>query len=457
MALSSAIEWDVRASANDANGGGFKSGATGTDRSLSTTPHVTFDGATITAANGGISDTITLSGYTVINGDVGNILNITAGTNFTTGRYEIIAVNTGAGTWQLDRNCTTGAGSAMEGRMGGSLLTSAPALASGGALVDGNTIWFKNGLSAITATISVVIQGTNALGIKVRGYGTTHGDGTPCALTCATNSVAFFTLNNADFYFFRDFTLTHSAATRGPGFVNVTAASQPVRFQNVNCDGCSIGFDGGTSTATTIGIHAIDCDAINSTSHGFRLRTDSHLEACVSRSNTGDGINIPNNVSATYNLTKCLSYDNSANGVQLVASGSAVVFKMIHCTLAFNGVDGLEIGANTSTYTVAIEGNIVYGNTTESIDVNDTQAEMDAVKVFFDYNFYDDAPTGITAGPNDVTLSADPFTDSGGLDFTLNNTAGGGADCRNATLGNFDAGALQHADSGSSGGFVVGG
>lgn len=56
---------------------------------------------------------------------------------------------------------------------------------------------------------------------------------------------------------------------------------------------------------------------------------------------------------------------------------------------------------------------------------------------------------------NDIALSGSPFTDASTGDFTLNNTAGGGADCRAASLywGGFaDLGAVQHQDAGGGGG-----
>lgn len=56
---------------------------------------------------------------------------------------------------------------------------------------------------------------------------------------------------------------------------------------------------------------------------------------------------------------------------------------------------------------------------------------------------------------NAITLTADPFTNAASEDFTLNNTAGGGASCRAASLlfGGFaDVGAVQHEDAGGGGG-----
>src|SRR5262245_60152182 len=113
MALPATAVLEVRTTGNDSNGGGYNSAGTGTDRSLQDNPHVTFDGATILATTSGTSATITITGYTVISGDQGNIVNITGGTNFTPGRYHINSVNTGLNQWTLDRNCSSGIGAAM--------------------------------------------------------------------------------------------------------------------------------------------------------------------------------------------------------------------------------------------------------------------------------------------------------------------------------------------------------
>lgn len=59
---------------------------------------------------------------------------------------------------------------------------------------------------------------------------------------------------------------------------------------------------------------------------------------------------------------------------------------------------------------------------------------------------------------NAITLTADPFTNAASEDFTLNNTAGGGALCRAASLlfGGFaDVGAVQHEDAAGGGGGLL--
>lgn len=123
MALNSTVVWRVRALGSASNGGGFDpavSGA-GTDYSDSDGQFVGFStaGGSAHATTSGVSATLSITNYTVNGNEVGNILQIRSGTNFTIGFYCIVSVNTGANTWTLDRNCCTAAASSMVGGMGG--------------------------------------------------------------------------------------------------------------------------------------------------------------------------------------------------------------------------------------------------------------------------------------------------------------------------------------------------
>src|SRR5436309_2045193 len=90
MALSAAIVFEARASTgNDNWGGGFKAGATGTDRSQQNSAQVAIDNATITTSI--TANVITFTGYTPTSADVGNVVQMLTGTNVTAGFYEITA------------------------------------------------------------------------------------------------------------------------------------------------------------------------------------------------------------------------------------------------------------------------------------------------------------------------------------------------------------------------------
>lgn len=89
MALSAATEWDVRTTANDLNGGGFNVSATGTDYSQQDSPQITFTDLVIGATTTQLTSALT----PFLSAHVGNIVNVTSGTGFTTGRYQVVSVS----------------------------------------------------------------------------------------------------------------------------------------------------------------------------------------------------------------------------------------------------------------------------------------------------------------------------------------------------------------------------
>src|SRR5437016_803970 len=122
MALSASIVWETRASgASDNNGGGFKAGAAGTDRSQQNAAQVAINNSTITTSITTTVITFT-AGYTASAADVGNVVQMLTGTNVTAGFYEITAQT--STTWTVDRNVvTSGTTTNATGNMGGALAT----------------------------------------------------------------------------------------------------------------------------------------------------------------------------------------------------------------------------------------------------------------------------------------------------------------------------------------------
>lgn len=176
MALDSTIVWEARptATAGMVNGGGFKTGASGTDYSQQNAAQYALTGVTTAGA-----DAILLSA-SAASDMVGNTARIVSGTNFTTGWYEIISVVAGVSI-TLDRTCTSGAGSTGVVNIGG-------ALSFGStldddfmeAVVGGNTIWVKHdGSTDFTLGEGISIassSGTTTAPVIIEGYRTTRGD-----------------------------------------------------------------------------------------------------------------------------------------------------------------------------------------------------------------------------------------------------------------------------------------
>ena len=103
MALSAAMVFEIQASGthvDDANGGGFKSGATGRDYTQGTyLEHFDYDDIETDGAT--LNKMVSVDRPFVAN-DVGNLIHVISGTHATAGWYEITAVTSGVAT--VDRN-----------------------------------------------------------------------------------------------------------------------------------------------------------------------------------------------------------------------------------------------------------------------------------------------------------------------------------------------------------------
>jgi len=101
--LSGLIVWEIRSNGNDNNGGGFKTGASGTDYSQQTSPQYAL--TSVTTAGAGATFLLASASADM----VGNIAHVVSGTNFTAGFYEITSVSVGVSV-TCDANICTGVG-----------------------------------------------------------------------------------------------------------------------------------------------------------------------------------------------------------------------------------------------------------------------------------------------------------------------------------------------------------
>src|ERR1044071_7124465 len=106
MAISVNTYWDVRTTGSDNNGGGFVIGSSGTDYSQQDASQ--YSGTNLASTNGTTNPSVVTSAtHNFVAADVGNIIRITAGSNWTTGYYQIVSVSSNAAT--LDRAVGTAA------------------------------------------------------------------------------------------------------------------------------------------------------------------------------------------------------------------------------------------------------------------------------------------------------------------------------------------------------------
>jgi len=179
MAMSAAITWEFRATAtaNMVNGGGFKTGASGINKSLQDTAYLNgTDGETKNGVYTRLYSTEKDFNDAAL---PGNVIHITAGTNFTPGWYEIIAVGTdGDGDYiDIDRNCATGNSNNATFYIGGALgLNSTLDDDFFEQCVPGQTIYIKYGTYDIGEDLYVVAAGTFAAPISIIGYKLNRND-----------------------------------------------------------------------------------------------------------------------------------------------------------------------------------------------------------------------------------------------------------------------------------------
>lgn len=181
MALSTSstfYEVDVRTTGNDLNGGAFNwnRGGGGTDRSQQDSPWASGTNLTV---DGTTNTDVLPDGYTPVTADVGNVIQISAGTGFTTGFFEITSIV--SGKWRLNASPAAAGNSGGTWRMGGALASPGKAAACVPDACDAWSIFIQQGTYLITSATPNVSGGTiqRSAGNWYRsivGYSSTHRD-----------------------------------------------------------------------------------------------------------------------------------------------------------------------------------------------------------------------------------------------------------------------------------------
>lgn len=421
MALAAGVVWEVRTGGADTNGGGFVTGASGTDRSLADAPFKSGTNLTVHA----VTNTDVLpDGYTPAEADVGNIVQITSTAPWTPGFYEIKSIQ--SGYWRLDRSpAATGTASGVWA-MGGALAT--PGMAGGAASVSGHIIYLASGTYTLSVTTANVAGGPISLGTSVAkaliGYkaGAARTDRTaqPLIDVGAQTTVSIVQM---------------------AGSVNT-----PQRCVNIAVDGNGnasvVGFDGANVNYD----HCYQCLATACTT-GYDTISffNSKADTCTTGFNACTG--------AGGYATGCttgivLSGGNWVTGT--IASGGTTGFSGLAFGHAANcvaygcsGVGFTGLYALTCYQCVAVNcGNYGFTGTTFG--------------TFFKCAGYSNTPGNVSSGAliNEgfITLSGDPFLNAGTGDFRPDATTNEGALLRAAGYGVYgqtnaqDIGAVQHAD-----------
>ncbi len=451
MAFAATTEWEVRTTGSDTNGGGFDTASTGTDYSQQDAAQVAYTDLVI--GNPTTTQlTSALNPFTALH--VGNIVNITGGTGFTVGRYQVVSVATNVAT--MDRAVGTAGSTGGTGNLGGAVATIATA---NGAAVASNTIHVKVGTYNITAAIAVTLNG-----LTVIGFNATHRDGgTRPLITTATNSVHCFTVSNSlsgtsgKPVVFDNLSLSSTAGVRGSGIVAVGGAYPSFVVRNSVLDGFNFSIDADNATFTAGAVVAINNEIKNCTqgiANWFDLfAVGNYIHNCTSHGINWVGGNSFRSVILIRNV---ISY-NGGSGVIFTSTGLAFLVMEANI-IAHNTGDGFNtFTANSLPAYFLLVNNIIYSNGGYGInDTAGTNAHLNRNNAYGANT--SGARRNLPAGLSDVTLSATPFVNAAGGDLSLNSTVGGGAACRLAgfqrAMGTaaIDIGAIQTSGGGAPGG-----
>lgn len=449
MALSAAMQWEVRTGGSAANSGGFTLGASGTDYSKQNSAQFSVTDLAIDAVTNTKVTSATISFDAT---SPGNTLIVSAGAGFTTGTYEILSVAAGVAT--LDRAVGTVGSTGGTAKLGGA--KSHP-IDVDTIIVPGNICWVESGsYAAHTSTKTFTCDGSLAGGdIWFIGYPSggsrTNQDVTEAIMpvfTSATNSVDIFTTNAANFLGFKNFKLTHTAGTRGKGFTNGTGGTNnATRFVNCITDGCSWGFYfGNGASTTTVGVTLINCTVRNGASGGIALlqgQNASFVHGCYIADCAGPGITVGQTGTAIWFVCDNTIIDSmtgaSGYGIQVTcttASTNTAGFHVTDCVFWTNAQAGIRYDYTTGRMPTHFVANCIfvsnkYGQQCATSGIINGTQMVGRNNAY--YNNTSGALSNVAAGDGDVTLTGDPFTSpSGSADFSLNNTAGAGAACRSA-------------------------
>jgi hypothetical protein len=437
MAISQYTHFEIRTTGNDNNGGGFFTGASGTDYSQQDAAQATLTTASVVNATTTKID-VDSGDYTCTDADVGNLIQIHGGTA-TAGFYQITARS--AQQWTLDRSVGT-AGQTVVANMGGALASPGKAsfvnsTANGGAI--NLTFWIKSGTYTLTnsnyQTAGGPMQFPDNSYQVVEGYETTRGDmGEPPVINAGSATNIYLinhTVGNQSL--FRNLVLDGNSQTGVNGFYAVYFATRVTRctgrnfdasdtnhaFRNCNLDSCTSHDCGrGTEQVTRVLNHV----AYNCVEGIYTFTGATAINCLIYNCTRGLRSNSTGSVSTWHNITvdNCSEY-----GVQMTVYGWLVNSIVSNCT---TGV--------TNAASSALDDVAYYNNTTDNDQTVGT--------------FYEPAQ-------RTIQLVNDPYTSRSTGDFTLNDTAGGGPECLvklGADGSTKSLGALPQVTSGGGGGSV---
>lgn len=439
MALSSTIVWEVRSAGNANNGGGYKTGASGTDYSQQNSAQYALTGLASAGSGNVVLSTAAAADM------VGNVAQCISGTNFNAGFYEVTSVSVGVsitfGTNGATSICS-GVGASGVVNIGGALLTLGSIGSATTGAVAGNLICVKaDGAYTVAATDTLAFSGTSTSPIRIIGYkttrptATTDGDG---YLGRTNGNGALITTNLPALTYNSTFQLNATGSFLIVENLNI-AGSRSAPVATITTDslirGCA--FTNSSTNAAAAGLIintrclALDCDAfLTGASGGAAAFTTSTGTAgvrffgCRGKTTSTTAAAFTTSTSGAPIFESCTAYA-SGIGILINSSNTGWAGSITRCTIVGNTSDGIQ--TPTLTTQVVIGDNMITDNGGYGINLNAAGSSA----VLFNNRTRDNTLGAINGGTNYVnatnygavtTDTGGPETDyvnSGGNDYNL--------------------------------------
>ncbi len=406
----------------------------------------------------GVASTFTSVAFPVGKNIIGNYISVTAGTNYTVQRVEVVSTSTITAT--VDKTFGASATGAATAYLGGALASIGMAksvmIASNNVFVKSGTYTYGTSTTNVsTGPVASSPSGTVSNPTVWEGFGTIPRDlGTAPVISAGSiTSITMFgfasrhRVANIVFDGNSQSSVTGVSTNGSGGTVDsvtvknttvngfaITGAGTFFKCQSTGCSGTSA-----FNVNSTLSSSFVGCEAYSNTTVGFLSTTGSgaghSFEACLSYANSGassDGFRIDTTQSCFVN---CVAYNNGRHGFFPDSIGGMFV----NC-IAEAHAAGYGWSAAAASYLPRIINCGGYNNASGNIDTTNVLV-----------------PT--TAFVTNTTGSF--FTNAASGDFSLNNTVNQGALARGAgfpgvmprglSTGFADIGAIQHADPASAG------
>lgn len=399
--------------------------STGSDTAASGAGPATAVTAATSAHTGGVSSTtITLTNMPDLSGVATDgsaclWLNTASGRQFS----KITGVDDGADTVTVEDSFTIASGSPVDYAIGGKRATFDNA--------DSRQLFAdaKSGWVIETETDQSITSST--ISCTSGGY-TIRSDSTTLRTITQSANAACFTCGGGVTWKFSDLAIQNTNGTK-------TAADGIACNTNgtiVRVIRCTLGDPTNTlrsgirRTGGQTSIVAVQCEIQFCTSSGIVAQTYCEVHNCSIHDNGGSGLANDAGTCEFFILSSLIT-NNTSHGILASNSGSIVAMTRC-CIISGNGGDGISANAADALSSAVISENIITENGGYGIN-----GPSSAAVGYEDFNaFYSNTSgeiNGFTGGSNNLTLTADPFTDTASDDFSINNTSGGGSSLRAVT------------------------